>query len=166
MENVPRKKIEILGPGCNRCKETYRVVQQVVEESGLECEVVKGGLVPADDGAGDHGDAGNRHRWQGRPHWPRAEGRRGASAAGRGVARWRAGATRHLGEAPLLKGGVPRIDCGPARLSGRLLGLGSLERVDACLETVDYHPCVAGGGVGRNERFGLGGLAGDWGAES
>jgi small redox-active disulfide protein 2 len=41
MENAPRKKIEILGPGCNRCKETYRVVQHVVETENLPFDVVK-----------------------------------------------------------------------------------------------------------------------------
>jgi small redox-active disulfide protein 2 len=34
-------KIEVLGPGCARCKETFRVVQHVVEQSGVEIEVVK-----------------------------------------------------------------------------------------------------------------------------
>ena len=34
-------KIEVLGPGCSRCKETYRVVQHVVEQAGLKIEVVK-----------------------------------------------------------------------------------------------------------------------------
>jgi len=41
MENIARKKIEILGPGCNRCKETFCVVQQVVETDHLEADVVK-----------------------------------------------------------------------------------------------------------------------------
>jgi len=41
MENAPRKRIEILGPGCNRCKETYRVVQHVVETGSLPFDVVK-----------------------------------------------------------------------------------------------------------------------------
>jgi small redox-active disulfide protein 2 len=41
MESTGRKKIEILGPGCNRCKETYRVVQQVVEADQLEADVEK-----------------------------------------------------------------------------------------------------------------------------
>jgi small redox-active disulfide protein 2 len=36
-----RKVIEILGPGCPRCQETYRVVAQVVEQSGLDAEVRK-----------------------------------------------------------------------------------------------------------------------------
>jgi small redox-active disulfide protein 2 len=36
-----QKKIEVLGPGCTRCKETFRVVQHVVEQAGLEIEVVK-----------------------------------------------------------------------------------------------------------------------------
>ncbi len=36
-----RKKIEVLGPGCTRCKETYRVVRHVVEEGGLDVELVK-----------------------------------------------------------------------------------------------------------------------------
>lgn len=35
------KKIEVLGPGCSRCQETYRVVRHVVESTGLSCEVVK-----------------------------------------------------------------------------------------------------------------------------
>ena len=34
-------KIEVLGPGCARCQETYRVVRHVVETAGLACEVVK-----------------------------------------------------------------------------------------------------------------------------
>ena len=41
MENAFRKKIEILGPGCARCKETYRVVQHVVETGSLPFDVVK-----------------------------------------------------------------------------------------------------------------------------
>ncbi len=36
-----QKKIEVLGPGCSRCKETFRVVQHVVEQEGLSIEVVK-----------------------------------------------------------------------------------------------------------------------------
>lgn len=35
------QKIEILGRGCTRCRETFRVVKHVVEESGLAIEVVK-----------------------------------------------------------------------------------------------------------------------------
>jgi small redox-active disulfide protein 2 len=35
------RRIEILGPGCARCKETYRVVRQVVEGAGLGCEIIK-----------------------------------------------------------------------------------------------------------------------------
>ncbi len=38
-ENIT--KIEVLGPGCPRCHETYRVVRHVVETAGLACEVVK-----------------------------------------------------------------------------------------------------------------------------
>jgi small redox-active disulfide protein 2 len=34
-------KIEVLGPGCSRCQETYRVVRHVVESAGLSCEVIK-----------------------------------------------------------------------------------------------------------------------------
>lgn len=41
MENTPRKRIEVLGPGCARCKETYRVVQHVVETESLPFDVVK-----------------------------------------------------------------------------------------------------------------------------
>lgn len=35
------KKIEVLGPGCSRCKQTFRVVQDVVAQAGLAIEVVK-----------------------------------------------------------------------------------------------------------------------------
>lgn len=35
------KMIEVLGPGCARCLETFRVVKHVVESAGLTCEVVK-----------------------------------------------------------------------------------------------------------------------------
>jgi len=35
------QKIEVLGPGCARCNETYRVVSHVVETANLEVEVVK-----------------------------------------------------------------------------------------------------------------------------
>ena len=41
MKEIARKKIEILGPGCARCKETYRVVQHVVETDHLEADVEK-----------------------------------------------------------------------------------------------------------------------------
>lgn len=41
MESAPLKRIEILGPGCNRCKETYRVVQNLVEAERLPFDVVK-----------------------------------------------------------------------------------------------------------------------------
>jgi small redox-active disulfide protein 2 len=39
--NVTVKTIEVLGPGCPRCKETFRVVQHVVESAGLNWNVVK-----------------------------------------------------------------------------------------------------------------------------
>ena len=35
------RRIEVFGPGCARCQETYRVVRHVVEQAGLTCEVVK-----------------------------------------------------------------------------------------------------------------------------
>jgi small redox-active disulfide protein 2 len=35
------KTVEVLGPGCARCLETYRVVRHVVESAGLECTVEK-----------------------------------------------------------------------------------------------------------------------------
>ena len=35
------RRIEVLGPGCSRCQETYRVVRHVAESAGLACEVVK-----------------------------------------------------------------------------------------------------------------------------
>lgn len=34
-------RIEVLGPGCTRCKETFRVVQHVVEAAGIQVELVK-----------------------------------------------------------------------------------------------------------------------------
>ena len=37
----PVNVIEILGPGCARCKETHRVVQHVVDEAELGCRVEK-----------------------------------------------------------------------------------------------------------------------------
>jgi small redox-active disulfide protein 2 len=37
----PQRKIEILGPGCARCRDTFRVVKHVIEQSGLDAEVVK-----------------------------------------------------------------------------------------------------------------------------
>jgi small redox-active disulfide protein 2 len=40
MSDTP-KTIEVLGPGCPRCKETYRVVLNAVAEAGLTCDVVK-----------------------------------------------------------------------------------------------------------------------------
>lgn len=40
MSNAP-KKVEVLGPGCPRCQEAFRVVRHVVESAGLGCEVVK-----------------------------------------------------------------------------------------------------------------------------
>lgn len=42
METKPaHTKIEVLGPGCARCKETYRVVQTLVEAEKLPFDVVK-----------------------------------------------------------------------------------------------------------------------------
>ena len=42
METTPaHRRIEVLGPGCSRCKETYRVVQQLVETEKLPFDVVK-----------------------------------------------------------------------------------------------------------------------------
>lgn len=35
------KKIEVFGPGCARCVETYRIIRHVVEAAGIECEVIK-----------------------------------------------------------------------------------------------------------------------------
>jgi small redox-active disulfide protein 2 len=37
----PHTKIEVLGPGCARCKQAFRVVQDVVEHEGLDVEIVK-----------------------------------------------------------------------------------------------------------------------------
>ena len=41
MTTTPVSVIEVLGPGCGRCKETHRVVQQVVDEAHLDCMVQK-----------------------------------------------------------------------------------------------------------------------------
>lgn len=38
---TPRRKIEVLGPGCTRCRETYRVVAHVVETGNLPFTVEK-----------------------------------------------------------------------------------------------------------------------------
>jgi small redox-active disulfide protein 2 len=38
---VGTKKIEILGSGCPRCQETYRIVRAVTENAGFACELVK-----------------------------------------------------------------------------------------------------------------------------
>ncbi len=37
----PVSVIEVLGPGCSRCHETYRVVRHVVDEAHLGCLVQK-----------------------------------------------------------------------------------------------------------------------------
>ncbi|MFW6122107.1 MAG: thioredoxin family protein [Petrotogales bacterium] len=34
-------KIEILGPGCAKCKATEKIVKKAVEELGIQAEVVK-----------------------------------------------------------------------------------------------------------------------------
>ena len=42
METTPsHRKIEVLGPGCSRCKETFRVVAHLVETEKLPLDVVK-----------------------------------------------------------------------------------------------------------------------------
>ena len=33
--------IEVLGPGCTRCKETFRVVRHVADQAGLTAQIVK-----------------------------------------------------------------------------------------------------------------------------
>lgn len=35
------RTLEVLGPGCPRCKETYRVVRHVVEHAGADVVVTK-----------------------------------------------------------------------------------------------------------------------------
>jgi small redox-active disulfide protein 2 len=39
--NVGVNRIEVLGPGCVRCRETHRVMQHVVEQAKLDCVVEK-----------------------------------------------------------------------------------------------------------------------------
>lgn len=39
-------KIEVLGPGCARCKQTFQVVRQALAESGLAAEVEKNESLP------------------------------------------------------------------------------------------------------------------------
>ena len=34
-------KIEVLGPGCMRCRETFRVVEHVALQAGLNAHVIK-----------------------------------------------------------------------------------------------------------------------------
>lgn len=36
-----KMKIEVLGPGCAKCKATYDVVKRVVEENGIDALIVK-----------------------------------------------------------------------------------------------------------------------------
>ena len=40
-EAAKASTIEILGPGCSRCQETYKVVRDVVEASGFDCHLAK-----------------------------------------------------------------------------------------------------------------------------
>ena len=35
------KKIEILGPGCPKCKKLYQITEEAVKSLGLECELEK-----------------------------------------------------------------------------------------------------------------------------
>jgi small redox-active disulfide protein 2 len=41
MERTAKERIEVLGPGCARCRQTYRLVRGVVESEGLPFEVVE-----------------------------------------------------------------------------------------------------------------------------
>ncbi len=82
MEQTLKTKIEILGPGCTRCKETYRVVQTLVETERLPFDVVKVESDRADGRAGPDGDAGGRHRRQARHLRSDPEGRRDADDSG------------------------------------------------------------------------------------
>jgi len=34
-------KIEILGPGCSRCKKVVELTEEAVKESGVEAEIIK-----------------------------------------------------------------------------------------------------------------------------
>lgn len=60
-----QKKIEVLGPGCTRCKETFRIIQQVVVSAAL----FFGMLIPLDEarfGARAAHRLRRRHRSAGR----------------------------------------------------------------------------------------------------
>ena len=41
MDNEHRRRIEVLGPGCKRCKETFHLVQQAAEAGSLPFDVEK-----------------------------------------------------------------------------------------------------------------------------
>lgn len=41
LKHKKKMKITVLGTGCSKCKSLYSTVQQVVEEMGVEAEVVK-----------------------------------------------------------------------------------------------------------------------------
>ncbi len=41
MSEIQKRTIEVLGPGCARCRETFRVVSHVVESEKLPFSVVK-----------------------------------------------------------------------------------------------------------------------------
>ncbi len=40
-KEVKKMKVEVLGPGCANCTKTYELVKQVIEEKGLNVELVK-----------------------------------------------------------------------------------------------------------------------------
>ena len=38
---MSKLKIEILGTGCKKCKETYSIVEKAINEEGIDAEIVK-----------------------------------------------------------------------------------------------------------------------------
>ncbi|WP_291329549.1 thioredoxin family protein [Desulfovibrio sp. UCD-KL4C] len=34
-------KVQVLGPGCAKCKKVEKIVREVIDEAGIEAEVVK-----------------------------------------------------------------------------------------------------------------------------
>lgn len=35
------KKIKILGPGCAKCKQTFKIVEEVITENGIKADIEK-----------------------------------------------------------------------------------------------------------------------------
>ena len=75
------RSIEILGPGCARCKETYRIVRAAVEPAGLDREVIKNESIERMADLGLDGHARRGQLRQSRSVGPHPESRQSPAAA-------------------------------------------------------------------------------------